>query len=97
MNRLSLFFRLARRIFTKAPQYPDAREIERLVMGLHDIEGVHNVRLGRVVNGSTQTTFHLVTRKRRPRKVIARARQELAKHGIDATTVEWCVAKCPSS
>ena len=96
MRRLNLFFRLVRdawRASLDQSQCHDTEEIQMLLMELPGIEGVHNVRF-ELVN---RVTFHLVTRKRRPCKVIARARKELEARGINATTIEWCVATGCSS
>ena len=93
MRRLNLFFRLVRdawRASLDQSQCHDTEEIQMLLMELPGVEGVHNLCLERV-NGSARVTFHLVTKKRRPCKVIARVRRELGMRGIDATTIEWCV------
>lgn len=69
------------------------KELAELIGSFPGVEGVHNLHFA-AVNGSACVTFHLVTRGRRPRKVIARVRGGLASRGFHASAIELCTREC---
>lgn len=70
--------------------------LEELVMSFAGVSGVHNLHISSA-NGSVYVTFHLVTRGRRPDKVVARVREGLGIRGIQVLIIDQCKTGCPSS
>lgn len=70
--------------------------LEELVRSFAGVSDTHNLHIDSV-NGSVCVTLHLVTKGKRPNKVVARVREGLARRGIHAVTIEQCTTRCPSS
>jgi len=90
--RVQDLVRDAGRALVWEPQPSNTQELTELIESFAGVEGVHNLHLA--VNGSVRVTFHLVTRAKHPRKVIARIRSGLALRGIQAATIEPCTRAC---